>query len=219
MPQSADLSRRLESLIRTGTIADVDLAARPPVSRVNSGGLLTHWLPWLTLRAGQTRTWNPPTPGEQCVVLSPSGETGAGLVLLGINSDALPAPSNSAGETLTVYPDGARVRYDHVAGALEVSGIKRARIQASDLVTIDCPNTETTGDLTVGGNLRVKGMATIEQLFSYLAGLSGSGGNSGAPTQISGHIEHSGGALSSNGVVVDDHTHRDSLGGQTSGPQ
>ena len=219
MPQSADLSRRLESLIRTGTIAELDLAARPPVCRVTSGGLLTHWLQWVTLRAGQTRTWNPPTVGEQCVVLSASGETGVGIVLLGLSSDDIPAPSQSADETLTIYPDGARIRYDHVAGALEATGIRTALLQATNKVTVDCPATETTGDLTVGGNLLVKGTASVVQLLTYLAGMSGNGGSTGAPTKISGNIEHSGGELSSNGVVVDKHTHHDSLNGQTSVPQ
>ena len=42
-----------------GTIAEADLAA--PRVRVDTGGLTTHWLPWLECRAGTTRTWNPPT--------------------------------------------------------------------------------------------------------------------------------------------------------------
>ncbi|MDR3429684.1 phage baseplate assembly protein V [Silvimonas sp.] len=218
MNPTQDHARRIESLIRTGTIAAVDRAARPPVCRVKTGGLVTGWLPWFALRAGATRNWSPPTQGEQCAVLSASGETGAGLVLLGLYSDDCPAPSQSADETLTLYPDGATMVYNHATGALAVSGIKTALVQASGHVLVDCPDAETTGNLTVGGDLRVKGSATIEQLLTYLAGLSGSGGATGAKTKISGDFTHGDGQLSSNGVVLDTHDHMDSLHGLTSGP-
>ncbi|MBB5192079.1 phage baseplate assembly protein V [Silvimonas terrae] len=134
MPNSPETNRRLESLFRTGLIADVDLKAKPPVCRVQTGGLVTDWLQWFTLRAGKTRKWSPPTVGEQCAVLSASGETGAGLVLLGLFSDDIPAPSNDANVELTVYPDGAVISYDYAASALSATGIKTGLVQASDKV-------------------------------------------------------------------------------------
>lgn len=69
MDSLAELTRRLDNLIRLGTIAKVDHAAAR--CRVKS----RTWLPWIALRAGATLDWNPPTEGEQCVLFSPSGET------------------------------------------------------------------------------------------------------------------------------------------------
>ncbi|GHD59859.1 phage baseplate assembly protein V [Jeongeupia chitinilytica] len=216
MSLPAEQPRRLESLIRTGTIAGVD--HDNALCRVQTGGLQSEWLHWITLRAGTTRTWNAPTVGEQCLVLSPSGETAAGIVLVGLYSDANPAPSASPDEHMTQYPDGAVIRYNHAAGALDVTGIKTAMIEASDMVTVDCPKSEFSGDVLIKGNLVVKGKATIEQLLSYLAGLSGNGG-AGGKSKITGDFIHEGGQLSSNGVVLHLHIHVDSIGGSTGGPQ
>ena len=106
-----ELSRRIENIVRIGTIHDVDHDAVR--CRVRTGRLVTDWLRWHTPRAGQTRTWDPPTTGEQCLILSPSGEPENGVVFYGFNSDNHPAPSNRPSEHLTVYPDHAYIFYDH----------------------------------------------------------------------------------------------------------
>lgn len=148
------------------------------------------------------------------LILSPSGDIAAGFVLGGLFSDAFPAPSSSADEHVCVYPDGAVIRYHHQRQHLEVRGVKTALIQATEYCTIDCPEITTTGNLTVGGDLIVKGSGTVHQLLSYQGGMAGQGG--GAGTVISGTIQHQGGALSSNGVALDAHVH---AGVQTGGDQ
>lgn len=215
MDDFADLARRLESLIRLGTISGVDLGAARV--RVKSGGLLTEWLPFLSVRAGLTREWNPPTDGEQCVVLCPSGDPATGVVLVGLFSNANPAPSASGDEHLRVYPDGARIRYDHASGALEATGIKTALVSAADKCTVYCPLTEFTGDVEIKGRLTVDGEALLKSMLTYMAGMAGQGGSGG--TTISGPINHAGGSLSSNGVVLHTHTHPGDSGGTTGAPR
>lgn len=122
-----ELSRLLANIVIIGTVLEVDLARVR--CRVQSGGLDTQWLRWHTPRAGATRTWDPPTVGEQCIVLSPSGDTANGVVFYGFNSDNIPAPSHSADDHVTEYPDGARISYNHATHHLEVSGISTARVQ------------------------------------------------------------------------------------------
>ena len=70
---SAENNRRIENLIRYGVIAEVDCAKRR--ARAKSGNILTDWLPFLTFRAGTTRSWSPVTVGEQCLILA-EGEIG-----------------------------------------------------------------------------------------------------------------------------------------------
>lgn len=182
MTDYADLARRLESLIRTGTISAVQL--KPLRVRVSSGGLSSNWLSCITLRAGTTQDWDPPTVNEQCVIFSPSGDPALGLVLVGLNSDSIPSPSDNPDECLRVYPDGARILYNHKTGALEVSGIKSALLQAAEKCVIDCPKVETTGDLLVKGKL------TVEM---------------GA--DLTGTVIQQGGNMSSNGIVLHTHKH------------
>ncbi|MGC0152675.1 phage baseplate assembly protein V [Chromobacterium vaccinii] len=223
MENFADLSRRIESLIRLGTIAEVDHAARRV--RVQSGGLTSNWLPWCARRAGQTRDWDPPTVNEQVVLLCPSGDPAGGVALLALYSDQFDAPSSSPDETLRVYPDGARVLYNHVTGALSASGIKTATMQAAERVTLNVPETLITGNVIISGRLTVLGdvlaraAATVSGLFSYLAGMAGQGGAGGASTTITGNITHAAGTLSSNGVSLHGHRHPDSHGGETGTPK
>lgn len=216
MDDIADLIRRLESLIRYGTIAEVQMA--PPRVRVKSGGLTTIWRPWISLRAGDTTEWDPPTVGEQCVFFSPSGEPTTGFALVGLFSDARPAPSSSPDEHVRAYPDGARITYNHATGALSATGIKTALVQAAEKCTVDCPESEFTG------NVLVKGTLTVEKLLTYMSGMAGQGGSSGGSTTITGPINHQGefsnqGRVSSNGIVLDSHRHPGDSGGTTGAPQ
>lgn len=110
----ADNASRLAKLVSFGTIAEVDLTATPATARVEiEDDLVTDHLPVFQLSAGRVRSWSAPMVGEQVMVLSPSGETGAGAVLRGLNYDGFPAPT--ADELTTVlasWEDGAVDLYD-----------------------------------------------------------------------------------------------------------
>lgn len=189
---SAEILRLLENLLRLGTVAEVQ-HAKPPRVRVKTGGITTDWLPWVERRAGGTRTWSPPTIGEQVLLLCPSGEPRNGVVLCGIPSDDIDVPSHSADETVTLYADGATTTYNHASGTLSVTGIQKVIVEAATSVLVKCPDTTFDGDVTVKG------------LFSYQNGIAGKGGRNG--NKITGDFNHQNGKLSSNGVVLDTHGH------------
>jgi phage baseplate assembly protein V len=207
----AHLSRLIENLIRIGTVSAVDHAAAR--CRVASGELDTEWLPWIDRRAGATRTWDPPTVGEQVIVLSPSGEPAGGIVLTGIFCAAHAAPSSSADEHVIDYPDGARIAYNHGTGALTASGIQTATIEAAVSVTLDTPQTHITGDVQIDGT------CTVDDLLTYGNGIAGTGGAN--DNIITGDFVQTAGVLSSNGIVLATHTHGGVQpgGGSTGGPQ
>lgn len=143
MKNAAEILRLLNNLIRIGTIEEIDhKAARV---RVISGDNLTDWLPWRAARAGKTKTWDPPTKGEQVLLLSPSGDLSQAIILTAIYSDDNPAPSSNPDEYLREFPDGALIRYNHKEKKLTI---------------------KTDGDVAIdaGGNVSVKaGMsATVE---------------------------------------------------------
>ncbi|ERS88738.1 phage baseplate assembly protein V [Halomonas sp. PBN3] len=113
---AAELLRLIHNLIRLGTVAEVDHASAR--CRVQIGELTTAWLPWLEERAGTTRTWNPPTVGEQVVVFAPGGDMASAVVLAGLYRATHPAPSDSPDVWREVMPDGAVIEYDHAAHRL-----------------------------------------------------------------------------------------------------
>jgi len=145
-----DLLRRLENLIRLGTIAAVDhQAARCTVS---TGGLRVPNLPWLALRAGSSSDWDPPTVGEQCILFSPSGEPALGVALVGLYSQQRPAPSNSATVRRRKYPDGAVIDYDHDSHTLS------ATLPAGGKAQLTAP-----GGVTILGDVAITGTVTVSE--------------------------------------------------------
>lgn len=134
MNDLANLARLLENLIRLGTIAAVQMA--PPRVKVTTGTLTTAWLPWLTPRAGADREWNPPTVGEQVLLLSPSGQLANGVALAGLFSDLIPANGERAALHRSTYRDGAVIEYDSAAHKLTASIPGDISITAGGDITI-----------------------------------------------------------------------------------
>ncbi len=139
-----ELTRRVENLLRLGTVAEVDHPAAR--CRVKTGGLLTDWLPWFTRRAGSTNDWDPPSVGEQCLVLSPSGDPAVGFVLVGVYSQANPADSDDPAVHRTEWANGDHRQHHADSGEyrLHVSG--HVQIDAASL-TIDC-----SGPVVINGS-------------------------------------------------------------------
>ena len=209
----AETERILANIIRLGAVSELDEAnARV---RVKVGGLTTDWLPWVTARAGATRTWSAPRPGEQVVVLAPYGDPAQAVVLPAIYQDDHPAPATTKDAEHVVFPDGSTVDYNSATNTLEVTvagsgrvivNCKEATINAETSVTLNTPQTTCKGKLTVEG------------LLTYLAGMQGSTG-SGAAATISGNVAFAGGSLTHNGKNIGStHTHTDPQGGTTGAP-
>lgn len=148
MNSIAEINRLLENLIRLGTIAAVQ--HRPPRVQVQTGGIKTTWLPWLSVRAGADQDWDPPTVGEQVLLFSPSGQLANGVVATGIFSDAIPANGDRAGLHRRTYSDGAVIEYDSKAHHLRavLPGGGTTELTSSGGITI-------TGDITITGNVTV----------------------------------------------------------------
>lgn len=186
----AETDRVLSNMIRLGTVAQLDTAAARV--RVDLGGVLTDWIPWLAARAGATRAWSAPRAGEQVVLLAPYGDLGQAVALPGVYSDQHPAPADNEAIEAVQYPDGTRVTYDSGAHVLTVNaGSARvvvnctaASVNASGSITLNAPATTCTGALTVQG------------MLTYKAGMSGTGASS-----VAGDLSVSGG-LTNKGVSV-----------------
>lgn len=204
MNNEAEIFRRIANLIRRGRVHEVQ-HSRPPRVRVATGELITGWLPWIENRAGTTRTWDPPTVGEQAVVFCPEGDLSAGIVMCGLDSQDHPTPSDSPDEWSRDFPDGARITYNHARGELTATGIQSGTVVADTAFTVSCPK------------ITLDGKVTVTDLFTYQAGMSGTNGKENG-TAISGNLTHKDGDLSSNGIVLHTHVHQDvERGGSKSG--
>jgi len=162
MARHSDPEAAAGEVLRLGTIASVDLANATCTAQ--SGDIVTGDIPWIAQRAGNVRAWSPPSVGEQCLILAPEGDLAAALVIVGLYSDACPPPSSDPNVSLTEYPDGAIISYDHATHGLT------ATLPAGGTVTIEAPggvtiigNTGIVGDTHIAGSLNVSGTITAAQ--------------------------------------------------------
>ncbi|PIK79931.1 phage baseplate assembly protein V [Pseudomonas sp. 382] len=159
MNSLAELNRLLENLIRFGTVAEVQHV--PPRVKVQTGGMLTTWLPWLAWRAGENREWDPPTVNEQVLLLSPSGQLANGVAVTGLFSDLIPANGDRAGLHRRTYADGAVVEYDSVAHHLVAT-----LPDGGTTELISTGGIHIKGDITHEGNYVQTGNQTVTGLVT-----------------------------------------------------
>lgn len=191
-----DIARAIRNLIRTGIVTAVN--PDEGLCRVQTGGMQTTWLNWLTCRAGRSRVWWAPSVGEQVLILAIGGELDTAFVLPGIFSDDHPAPSASPDAFHVSFPDGAVIEYEPESGALTVSGIKTADVTASDVITATVPLVLVKASTRI--TLDTPEVVCTNKLTTATLEVQKGG-------KMSGNIEHDGGTFKSNGVQVDDHDH------------
>ncbi|HCL5287845.1 TPA: phage baseplate assembly protein V [Salmonella enterica] len=229
----ADLRRRIDNLIRTGVVTDVNL--KEGTCRVKSGELETRHLPISAIRAGDARVWWPPSVGEQVTLFCMSGNPETAIVFPGLFCDAFPQP-DARGKTLHIhFPDGAVIEYDANVSALLATGMTTASVETSESITANTSKatvnaTESINATTKQATVKATNI-TLDAPTVTCTGLmqaksisvGGSGGGSATisgPVNIKGSVTQTGGGLSSNGVVLDSHKH-DGVqpgGGTTGGP-
>lgn|SRR5690606_8783184 len=173
----ADLRRRLDNMLRPGTIFAVDHVRGR--CRVKTGNLLTGDLRYFVGRAGAVRHHSVPTLGEQCIVISPSGELATGFVLVGLNSDEFPVPSDNPELDSIEYADGTWMGYDQ--GNSELTVI----LAPGGKLILQAPaGVQIAGDVNIVGNVTVTEdvvAAGISLVSHTHSGVETGSGSTGVP--------------------------------------
>ena len=206
---NADANRRLENIVRFGTIKTINPSKPIPRVIVNLGDIETPEIRCLNIRSGDDATWDMPSINEECVVISPCGDIGpTSFVLYGFYNDDHPAPSDDLNQKIRMFADGCVIAYNvaahHLSAVLPSGGT--AVLTADGGVTVN-------GDTTINGNLQVNGSTAM------------TGNNTVGGSQLVQGSSHSSGTFSSDGDVtasgisLTGHTHPGDSGGTTGGPQ
>lgn len=148
--ETPELHRRLDNLIRLGTVAEV-IGDR---ARVQTGDNLTGLRPWLTHRAGADASWWAPSVGEQVVLLSPGGDLAQALILPALYQSAHAAPSTNPAVHQVTYRDGTQLTVDTNAKTLSIKPAGGLTIQVQGDVTLTAQGQCT---VTAGGVLKLTG--------------------------------------------------------------
>lgn len=175
---NADANRRLENIVRFGTIKTINPSKPIPRVIVNLGDIETPEIRCLNIRSGDDATWDMPSINEECVVISPCGDIGpTSFVLYGFYNDDHPAPSDDLNKKIRMFADGCVIAYDiksHELSAVLPAGGK-ANIVADVTVTGALHVTKditTPADVTAG-NISLKNHKT--------SGVRSGSDNSGVP--------------------------------------
>ena len=159
--------------------------------------MLTDWLPVLVANAGSNRFYALPDPGEQVAcILDARGE--GGFVIGAFYNAVDPTPATNRDIWCKHFTNGTRIEHNRATGQVTVDTTGNVLIKAGGKVTIDCAETETTGNLLVKGSL------------TYQGGMTGSGG-SGAAATIDGSLQASGDVTAGN-ISLGTHDHQSGVG-------
>ncbi|MRA09696.1 phage baseplate assembly protein V [Acinetobacter nosocomialis] len=205
---NADINRRLENLIRFGTIKTVNPSKPIPLVTVDLDDIVTPEIRFFNARSGDDSTWDPPSLNEEVMVISPCGEIGpTSVVFYGLYNNEHPAPSDDLNQKIRVFSDGCVIAYDisaHELSAILPSGGK-AIVTADGGITVN-------GDTTINGNLQINGSTAM------------TGNNTVGGSQLVQGSSHSTGAFSTEADVkagsisLKGHKHPGDSGGTTGEP-
>lgn len=168
--QLTEIMRLITNLIRTGVVTEVD--RENWLCRVKTGELETNWISWLTLRAGNARTWWRPSEGEQVVLLSLGGNLETAFALPAVYSNQFAPPSTSADACVTEHPDGGWFEYEPATGRWYVRGIKSMVIEAADNITMKTSEFVLEADRTrINSEVVINGGVTLYAISGLLGAL------------------------------------------------
>ena len=181
--------------VKFGTVS----ASRPGFARVrlpDFDNMRTMWLPIAYPKTKDDQCcWTYDNGEHVAVLLDSRGEDG--VILGAVYSSADTPPVTDPNKFAIRFKDGALLEYDRNTHVLTVSGVQKVVVEASveillkadAKVTVDTPEAEFTGNLTV------------QKKLTYLGGMAGSGG-SGAAASITGNL-HVDGNIDATGTVMD----------------
>lgn len=149
----AEAARRQANGQLYGVVASVDYDVKRAVVEIEDGWN-TAPLPWQERRAGKARTSSPPSVGEQVTVLSPGGETAAGLILLGVPSDAFSPSEVREGLELFETDGGYSDRWDEEAKTRTIDLPQGGELAVTIRSSCPCSPSQAARDSKVSSALK-----------------------------------------------------------------
>ena len=193
---NADIYRRVENLIRAGRIKTVTPSKPFHTVTVNLGDIVTKQLRLLNLRAGKDATHDLPSINEECIVFSPCGVLELGIVVVGLNNEDFPTPSQDPDIKLRMFEDGAVISYDTKNHSLQ------AILPAGATAILTAPGGLTVNaDTTINGKLFVNGDQTNVGNVQIDGSTAMTGNNTVGGSQLVQGSSHSSGDFSTEADV------------------
>ena len=167
-------------------------------------------MPWIAGRAGQTAIFSAPEVGEQCLLISPDGETANAVIILGLYSNSKPQPADDKDMHRIKFKDGAAIEYNQASGDLKADVKGNVNIIAAKAVNINATmtvNITAPSDVNIEGNVNVTGNVAVEGGISATEAMTAQGS-----IQAQGDVK-------AGNISLRTHTHQGDSGGTTGDAQ
>ncbi|MGL9688735.1 MAG: phage baseplate assembly protein V [Wolbachia sp.] len=125
----SELNRKLANIIRVGLVKEIDYEKARVRVRVEE--FLTDYLPWITHRAGEDKSWSPPSIDEQVMVLSPFGELSLRVVLPAIYQQKYPSLECRKTAHTFKFQGGTKLSYE--SGKIEIGVVDKITLKVGKL--------------------------------------------------------------------------------------
>lgn len=177
---SADNNRRLENIVRFGTIKTINPSKPIPRVIVNLDDIDTPEIRCLNIRSGTDITWDMPSVNEECVVISPCGEiSSASFVMYGFYNDEHPAPSDDLNQKIRMFADGCVIAYD--ISSHHLSAVLPSRGSAKIVANVEIEGSlHVAKDITTDADVRAGEISLKKHKTS---GVKGGSETSGGPVK------------------------------------
>lgn len=216
-------------LVKIGEVSSIDpITGTCRVVFDDEDGVVSYDLPVLQRNTLKNHDYHMPDVNEDVIVLMRSGGLEDGIVIGSIYAGEVKPPESTEDRRTVVFADGTRACYDRKAHVLTITidgteivfdrqcgsitvpsavtvNCKTATVNASESVSINSPNTNVSGNLTVKGLLTGQG------------GLAISGGSGGASAKVTGKVEVTDDVVAG-GVSLLNHTHKEQGDGAPTSP-
>lgn len=118
-----EIERRQQGQIRLGVVEQIHESGM--MIRVRHGALLSPFIRWFAVAAGETTDYRCPSIGEQCVLLNYGGGNAGSqtIALIGLFSDKFPAPTTDTNLIIRCYPDGSLSSYNLESKVMTVKSV------------------------------------------------------------------------------------------------
>lgn len=166
-----EILRRLENVVRTGTIAAVR-TGKPARCRIRCGNITTNWIPWVAGRAAGKSggVWWPPKVGEQCLMFAPGGDLMNAMALPGAFSDKNPQASENPDLFRMDWAGDGFMEYDEAAGAFTLEAMQSITLRVMESFIRITPDAILLA--AAGGKLLINGEGATGTPDVMAAGVS-----------------------------------------------
>lgn len=143
----------LSATLQFGDVSEIDPTRHKVKVTFNSlGGMMSDWLPVITMGAGGNQFYALPDVGATCVCLMNANGDG-GVVLGVIYNDKDTTPTSNGQMWVKRFSNGTIISHNRQNGQVIVQTGGDVLIKSAKQVTLDVPTTIITGNVQVTGKL------------------------------------------------------------------